>query len=75
MGEDFAELIKDIPAPPPLPLPLSSKKSGSSSFQNPFLEENFIYAAVHGRPVGKLRYKDGSIHFRPTPLSFFSKLK
>ncbi|MGJ8632916.1 MAG: hypothetical protein ACSHX7_03280 [Luteolibacter sp.] len=73
MGDEFAEMITDIPAPPPLPS--ASKKPKSSTFQNTFLQENFIYAAVNSRPVGKLQMKDGSITFRPTPFSFFSKLK
>ena len=66
-GGELGHLIADIP------LPLQSSLSvGASQIQ--LLAENFILATVKGRPIGKVRFKNGKFSFRPTPLRFFSKI-
>ena len=67
MGEEFGEMIADIPAPPSFPAPKGESK--------PFLAEKSLYATVNDRPVGKLLLKEGTVTFRPTPLSFLFKLR
>ena len=71
MGEEFAEMIADVPLPPPLPGSSRGKKATSLKT---FLKNDFLYAAVNKRPVGKLFLRNGSLTFRPTPLGFLRKL-
>ena len=73
MKRVLTRMLEDIPFP--LPFAQMSKRSLTPEFRIPFLEDNFIYAAANGRPVGKIWLKNSKLVFRPTPLSYFSKLK